>query len=384
MKIDKKIRVFLILSFVSLFADMTYEGARSVGGAYLEVLKAPLIFAGMLSIGELLAYLFRAFSGILVTKYRSSSFLWFLTITGYVTNLAVIPLLAISGNWIIAFILYMLERIGKGLRGPSRDIILSELIKGLGSGKGFGIHEFLDQLGAVSGPLIVAYYLAGHGGFYYAYLFLAIPATIAIALVFSAMIQYPKIESVHTDKRISFRVPRGTFRFFLVSIFLISVSFTQWGIISYRITLEGIGAQYAAILYVLAMAADAAVAIPLGMLFDKYGVKTIYPIPIISIFSNILLLFENSLFLLFLGSILWGTVTGYYESVFRAAVAELAKEDVAGGFGVYSLVQGIAMGIGGIIIAVFYIVSKSALIDYIIALNLIAMLFFALSTKRSI
>jgi len=54
----------------------------------------------------------------------------------------------------IVAILIILERIGKGVRTPARDTIASHASKQIGSGYTFGIAEFIDQIGAVIGPLI--------------------------------------------------------------------------------------------------------------------------------------------------------------------------------------------------------------------------------------
>ncbi|HDD66562.1 MAG TPA: MFS transporter, partial [Nitrososphaeria archaeon] len=133
------LQTFLALSLLSLFADIIYEGARSIGGAYLNLLAAPAIAAGILGFGELLSYLMRLVGGIAAQKASSGKVYWILIGFGYGVNL-VIPLLALAGSWEIALILFFLERIGKGIRAPPRDVILSEVTEGIGRGKGFGLH----------------------------------------------------------------------------------------------------------------------------------------------------------------------------------------------------------------------------------------------------
>lgn len=383
MKLSRKIKVFLIMSFVSLFADMTYEGARSVGGSYLEYLSASIFFAGLLSAGDLLSYMVRALSGILISKVRTNTVIWGTTILGYVINLISVPLLAFTGNWQLAFLLYMTERIGKGLRAPSRDVILSELISELPTGKGFGIHEFLDQLGAISGPLIVAYYLSNREGFSIAFEVLSIPATIAIVLILLARLLYPKLEAVKTSRKLSYRLIPGKFRLFIISVSLISFGFAQWGIISYRIAQTPIETDYIPLLYSLAMLMDAIFAIPLGMFYDKYDLAVLLPIPLLSIFSTVTLLSSANVYLLVVGASVWGIVTAYYETVFRAAVSNLAKEDIAGGFGVYSVTQAVTLFLGSIIIAAIMAYYPNILTHYIVFINAMSLLFMLFTAKRS-
>ena len=109
-------KVFILLSLVSLFADITYEGGRSVFGSYAKVLGASSLLASLATAGELLSYVSRFISGIIATKLRSSKVYWGLTIFGYAINLIAVPLLAFAGNWFVAIILIFLERIGKGLK----------------------------------------------------------------------------------------------------------------------------------------------------------------------------------------------------------------------------------------------------------------------------
>jgi hypothetical protein len=145
------LQFILLLGLVSLFGDIAYEGARSVVGPFLAILGASASMVGLITgFGEFAAYAFRLFSGYIgdcTKKY------WLLTIIGYALIFS-IPLLAFAGYWQVAAILIIIERIGKGIRSPARDTILSHATKQVGRGFGFGIHEALDQVGAIIGPLI--------------------------------------------------------------------------------------------------------------------------------------------------------------------------------------------------------------------------------------
>ena len=76
-----------------------------------------------------------------------------------------VPALALAGRWEIAAVLIIMERIGKAIRTPGSDAMLSDATKEIGRGKGFGLHEALDQIGAVLGPLIVSGVLYFKGGY---------------------------------------------------------------------------------------------------------------------------------------------------------------------------------------------------------------------------
>ncbi|RLB09267.1 MAG: MFS transporter, partial [Deltaproteobacteria bacterium] len=132
----------MLMGVVSLFGDMVYEGARSVSGPYLKLLGASAAVVGIVAgLGEFLGYTIRILSGYVSDK---TGLYWPMTIIGY-GLLCCIPLLGIVQFWQIAAFLIILERIGKGIRSPARDTILSHVTKKVGRGTGFGLHEALDQ-----------------------------------------------------------------------------------------------------------------------------------------------------------------------------------------------------------------------------------------------
>ncbi|CAM5548807.1 hypothetical protein RLIN73S_06059 [Rhodanobacter lindaniclasticus] len=85
------------------------------------------------------------------------------------------------------------ERVGRAIRNPPRDVMLSHAAKNLGGyGWTFGIHEACDQFGAMFGPLVVAAVLAHHGSYHLAFAVLLVPALINLTFVLIARLLYPK------------------------------------------------------------------------------------------------------------------------------------------------------------------------------------------------
>ncbi len=153
---SRALKFVVLIGVVSFFADFTYEGARSITGPYLAILGASATLVGFIAgFGELLGYGLRLVSGRL--SERTGEF-WPITLFGYVVQMSAVPLLALAPNWQIAGLLIMVERIGKAIRNPPRDVMLSHAAKQIGYGWGFGLHEALDQFGALFGPLVVQSY----------------------------------------------------------------------------------------------------------------------------------------------------------------------------------------------------------------------------------
>ena len=327
----RKLLVFTLLCLVSLFADVTYEGARSVIGPYLELVGASSLIAGLAVVGDVLGYCARLLSGVAAYRFSSSRFLWRTTLVGYLANLLSVPPLAFVKSWWQIIALVFVERIGKGLRTPTRDTILAEVAEGMGRGRGFGLHEVADQVGAVAGPIVVAT-LSSIAGLRTAFLALAIPAAISISLVLTAWRLYPRVESV---ERMAMEgsverwgaALRGLGKGFIklvAATAALGLGFIPWTVVSYVETAVGFSPSLVALAYAVAMGVDAAVALPMGWLYDRVGPRVMALGSVVCVAIPIAL-GVKSLVSLFIAATAWGIAMGILESAFRAAVADLVE-----------------------------------------------------------
>jgi len=179
----------ILVGVVSLFSDMTYEGARSISGPFLGSLQASATVVGVVAgLGEFIGYALRLASGYLTDRLGKY---WLITFWGYAVNLFAVPLLALAGSWEMAALLLLLERLGKAIRTPARDAMLSHAAAEVGRGRGFGFHEAMDQVGAVLGPLIIAVVLYFQGGYRTGFAVLLGPALLALVVIIIAARLYP-------------------------------------------------------------------------------------------------------------------------------------------------------------------------------------------------
>lgn len=220
------LKFVVLIGVVSLFSDMTYEGARSVTGPFLAFLGASATVVGFVAgMGEMIGYGLRLASGYLTDKTQKY---WPIVFVGYGLNLLAVPLLALAGHWEIAAILMVMERMGKAVRTPARDVMLSCASVTIGRGWGFGLHEALDQIGAICGPLLVAVVFHWKGAYQAGFGVLLIPTLIALSVLFTAYRLYPRphdLESA-TIKLKSEGFPRS-FWLYVVAIPVILLSMRQ-------------------------------------------------------------------------------------------------------------------------------------------------------------
>jgi len=355
----KMFKVFIFLSLVSLFADITYEGGRSVFGSYAKVLGATALLASLATASELLSYISRFISGLIASKLKSSKVYWGLTFIGYIINLVAIPLLAFSGNWCIAIILIFLERIGKGLRAPARDVILAEVTEKMGRGKAFGLHEALDQIGAVTGPIIVSLSLfTTNSNYSTAFLVLAIPAILALTFLSLAYLEYPKVKAAEGKFKSKAHENSNNMKIFWIysiAMSLVALGFISWINVSYILKDSGKLPDYSiAIFYSIAMLVDGLLAFPIGLIYDRLGLTSLLLAPIASALI-IPLIFIQDYLSIGIAVSLWGIVMALYETNARAAIADISPESKrAFGYGVFGLAFGITWMIGSLIYAFIY------------------------------
>ncbi|MCS7135528.1 MAG: MFS transporter [Nitrososphaerota archaeon] len=349
--------VFILLSLVSLFADMTYEGARSVLGSYAGALGATALSASLAGIGEFLGYVARLFTGLLAGYWRSSRMYWSLLFLGYVLNLVVCPLLALSGYWQVAILLIFLERVGKGLRTPVRDVILAEVAEKVGKGKAFGLHEALDQAGAVLGPSMVSITLYLTGNSYpVAFSLLAIPAAASIVFLFNAYTRYPNVRSAEdvTPVLKSGSTLSRIFWLYVISMSIMAIGFIHWVNISYYLRAEGVPDYLIAAMYLVAMLVDGLFALPMGLIYDKVGLTSLVLAPIFSA-SAVLTLLTGDLTSAVISSVFWGAAMGTYEGVARAAIADIVPlSGRAYGYGIFGTLFGVAWMAGSMVYGHLY------------------------------
>lgn len=382
----KAVRFVILIGLVSLFADMTYEAARSITGPYLNLLGASAATVGWVAgLGELLGYGLRIVSGYLSDKTKKY---WTITITGYVINLISVPLLAWAGYWQIAIILMILERIGKAIRTPARDAMLSYGAKQIGRGWGFGLHEALDQAGATLGPLLVSAVLFYKQDSYQAaFLVLFIPAIIALIILIVAKFQYPHPDQLEI-KTTSLETKGFSklFWLYLIAAAFIAAGYADFPLMAYHFRKNAImNDEIIPLCYALAMFSDGVFALMMGKLFDRIGVKMIIAATILSLTFAPMVFFGNTAWIL-AGMVVWGIGMGAQESIMKAMAAELIPPHKRGtGYGLFNTGFGLFWFAGSALMGYLYDFSVTALVIFSIAAQLVSvvlMTIFMLKLKK--
>jgi MFS family permease len=375
----------LMVGVMSFFADFTYEGSRSIAGPYLGLLGAGALAISVISgAGEFLGYNMRLLSGR--GADRSGRY-WPITIGGYVLQMSVVPLLALAGNWQVAALLIILERIGKGIRNPPRDAMLSHAASDMGYGWAFGVHEALDQFGALFGPLAVALVLTlTRHDYRIAFASLAIPAVIMLSLLGVARLVYPRPQDLAGAPKAasaSHGLPR-VFWIYLAGAALAAAGLADFPLIAYHFQHAGtVSPALTPVLYAVAMAVSGIGSLVSGRIFDRAGIGVLVPLTVATaVYAP--LVFLGGFWPVLAGVSLWGLGMGVQESLIPAAVAPMvAAGRRAFAYGLFTGIYGTAWVIGSVVIGVLVTASPAGLVTFCVACEVAAIPLILLVRRRT-
>jgi predicted MFS family arabinose efflux permease len=361
---DRKSGLAFVVAFgiVSLFADMAYEGMRGISGPFLATLGASGAAVGIIAgAGELAGYLLRLFSGALAQRTRAY---WFITLFGYVIQMAAVPLLALAGSWWVAALLIILERAGKAMRNPPRDVMLARAGDEIGHGWAFGLHEALDQTGAIAGPLIAALVLSLHHDYRMAFAWLGVPAALTLFSLLALCVRFAFAGHTAPQDNAAARdgaLPKA-FWLYAAACALIGFGFADFPLIAFHFEKAHVVSQSAVpLFYAVAMGAAGAGSLAFGRWFDARGLGVLVPGILLGI-AVVPLGFFGGFWLALAGTLLWGLSLGVHEAVMSAAVARMVpQQSRARAYGIFTAIFGIAWFLGSAIQGALYDISLGGL-----------------------
>lgn len=369
----------MLFGVVSMFGDVTYEGGRSIIGPYMALLGASATTVGLLGgLGEFIGYAFRLISGYLADRTRAY---WAITFLGY-GLLVSVPLLAYTNNWHVAVLFVLLERFGKAVRSPAKDTMLSHATANLGRGFGFALHEAMDQVGAIAGPLIFSAVFFLRGGYKTGFQFLWIPAALTIVFLAVARLKVPNPEALeskpnpHAGNGDNNNLP-VIFWWYIAFAFISVSGFVNFQLVAYHFKVRPVmtDAQIP-LFYSIAMGVDAIVALIVGKLYDRKGLSVLLLLPLLTI-PVPYFAFGQSITHAFVAVILWGSAMAIHETIMRAAIADMIPTARRGfAYGIFNTVYGFAWLLGGWAMGYLYAININYIILLTVATQVVAIILF--------
>lgn len=384
-------KLIILFGIISLLGDIVYEGARSVNGPYLKALGASAAAVGLIAgIGEFLGYAVRLLSGFLTDKTKAY---WLITVLGYLFLVSV-PLMGIAEGWQAAALFILMERFGKAIRSPSKQTILSQAAKQVGTGFGFALHEAMDQFGAMIGPLIYSavFFAAGNAAasvadYQKGYLYSLVPFILLIAVLLFSFFKFRNSWTFGDSfrKKEKDRLSKSFWLYNLFT-FLTTFGFANFLLIGYHLKANSLMEDaWIPIAYAVAMGTDAIAALITGKIYDrlksksgneKSGLKVLIVIPAATILIPALV-FNNSILLIGLGVIIWGIVMGTHETIMKASIADITSLSKRGtGYGIFNTSYGLAVLLGSSAAGFLYDYSVTLMIIILSSVQVLAVISF--------
>ncbi|MEM4177222.1 MAG: MFS transporter [Nitrososphaeria archaeon] len=374
-----------LIGIVSMMGDIVYEGGRGIIPSYLQILGASAFVVGLVTgLGDFLGYAIRLISGYL--SDRSGTY-WMFMFIGY-GLIITIPLLSITNFWLAAAFLVLMERLGKAIRAPARDAIVSIVSKGVGVGKAFGLHELLDQVGAVLGPLfvsIILYITFNNYSITFASLF--IPYLILVATLFYvySKIRFRVSGGWQLGDKILSKTFSKDFYIYSLAVFANVLGLVPASLILYKAStiLVPFNMEWVVpLLFMLIQLIDAPSALLSGIVFDRVGTRVLVTPFILSIFTCFFAFQAVDLTYLIVSCIFYGIVLGMQESVYRAAVSYyVPKESRGTAYGLFNTVYGIGFLLSGVVFGLFLDIRIG--ISYIMFYAILMQVFALFCLKKS-
>ncbi len=375
----------VLFSMVSLFSDMTHESANSIRGAFLSLAGASAAVIGFVSgLGELVGYGLRYVFGRLTDRTRRY---WPMVLFGYVLDVVAVPALALVGRngWVLACALLIIQRLGKAIKKPAKDTVMSFAASQEGVGKSFAIQELLDQIGAVLGPLLLylimlfQYRDDTFSDYRSCFAFLAIPGAITLLLLWLTYKRFPHPENFEPEPKeyVPFRVSKR-FVVYILGISLFAFGFADYSLIVMHFSRQHLfTAAVLPLLYALAMLTDAASAFVFGWLFDRHARLSLVVSTLVAAPFAVFAFLGSDVASVVTGVVLWGIGMGAQESILKAAVATMVpKRSRATGYGIFECCFGAAWFLGSWLLGVLYDQSLVAMVIVSVAAQLLAAIVF--------
>ncbi|MEP6505802.1 MAG: MFS transporter, partial [Betaproteobacteria bacterium] len=265
------------LGFVSLLTDLSSEMIFSVFAVFFTtVAGASSSLLGLIEgLADFSASSLNYLSGWLSDRSGKRKVY---AMAGYGFSTLAKVILLVTSSVVGLSLFRVIERLGKGFRGPPRDAWLSGIAHQRTRGYAFGVHKALDKAGAVLGPLaaygLLTWLGESHGTYRVLFWMAFVPAVLSIVLL-SRMKDQPGKPHARESLRQNWADLNPGFKRFLVPAGVFALAYFSLGFLLLRAHAAGFSVAQIVLLYALFNATCVAAAPLVGLLGDRVGRSTI-------------------------------------------------------------------------------------------------------------
>lgn len=352
-------RTILILSLISLFADVASEMLYPVIPVYLKEIGFSVLLIGILEgVVNFTAGLTKGYFGKLSDEkgLRLPFIKW-----GYFLSAISKPMMAVFIYPLWIFFARTLDRLGKGLRTAARDALLSQNATKETKATVFGFHRSMDTLGAAIGPALALLFLILWPGQYKTIFLIAfIPGLISVALIFLLKENRAPVSTLGKGNFFSFfkywKLASGDYKRLVVGLLFLAL-FNSSDVFLLLKTREVTGSDPLTIgAYILYNLVFALSSYPLGAMADRIGIKKVFMGGLV-LFTLVYLIFgmTNSTIVIFSAFVIYGIYAAATEGIIKAWISNMAHStNTATAVGFYTSCESICSLLASVIAGVLW------------------------------
>jgi len=370
----------LMMGVVNLFSDMTYEGGASMNGQFMALLGASaLVISITAGLGEFLGYALRPVAGYIADK---TGRYWTVTFVGYTINLLAVPAMVFAGNWPVAAVFILLERIGRAIRKPTVEAMLSYTTAKHGKGWVYGVNTAMDEIGATLGPLLIALVLFLKGSYQTGYALLLISSVLALVSLAVARKTFPIPSRLEEGKTAQSGGFSRSYWLYMIAGTCFAIGMMSYELVAFHlITTKIITANSIPLLLAFATGSGVIASLVLGKLYDRFELPTVLgAVFLSSLFSPFL--FLGGYYGVFIGVVLLGIAYATQDTLLKAIIASVLPEGKRNfAFGLFYLGYGGGWLGGSIATGLLYGWSLHYLVAFLMIAQLLSLPIFFAATR---
>jgi MFS family permease len=267
-------------------------------------------------------------------------------VTGYVLASVARPLIAFAGSVGAVLAIRLTDRFGKGLRSSPRDALIADVVPSGERARAFGVHQAMDDAGAVVGPLATYVLLAWGLQLRSVFLVSAAPALLSCLVLGFLVREPPRVpRPAASSARAGGRAFSPPFVGYLAALTLFSLGNSSDAFLLLRARDAGIDARYLPLLWALHNGMKALATSHGGALADRIGRRRAIALGW-TVYAGVYAGFAVATSAVTIVALL--VVYAFHFALVagaqKALVAELVPADArAAGYGAYSLCTGLAL-----------------------------------------
>jgi predicted MFS family arabinose efflux permease len=295
-----------------------------------------------------------------------------------------VPALAFAGSWRVAAALLLAERVGRAIRKPTVEAMLSYTTGELGKGWVYALNTALDELGATVGPLLIALILFLRGNYRTGFATLVVSAVLALGALTAARVVFPLPADLEKGRTATAKGFTRAYWLYMLAAACFAAGLMSFEFISFHLSSTNVvTGQWIPLFLALSTGCGVLASLILGKLYDRKGLPVVIGAVLVSSLFSPLVFFGGFVPAL-VGLLLWGVGYATQDTLFKALIAGVLPEGKRNAaFGIFYAGYGVGWLVGSTAAGLLYGWSRLAVVVFAMAAQVISLPVFIAAGRAS-